>query len=72
MIASPERSDYFPIGYNHNEMGDVYSAIYAMDKEHITLKGEGEIDLNGLSFYHMDKPTNVTSVGPEITSALMV
>jgi hypothetical protein len=67
MIASPHKDDYFPIGYDHNEMGQVYSAIYALDQEHITLKGEGEIALSGTSFYHMDKPSVVTTVGPEIT-----
>ena len=67
LIASPRRNDYFPIGYHHNEMGEVYSAIYALDQQNITVKGEGEIDLNGSSFYHMDIASKVTSVGPEIT-----
>jgi hypothetical protein len=67
LIASGKREDYFPVGYNHNEMGEVFSAIYAMNQDHITLKGEGTIDLNGESFYHMDCPSLVTSVGPEIT-----
>jgi len=69
LIASPRKSDYFMIGYNHNEMGDVFSAIYAMEQENITIKGEGTIDLNGESFYHMDGPSEVTTVGPEITQA---
>ena len=67
LVASPDRSDYFPIGYNHNEMGEVHSAIYALGQENVTLKGEGTIDLNGTSFYHMDQPSEVTTVGPEIT-----
>jgi hypothetical protein len=67
LVASPRREDYFPIGYNHNEMGEVHSAIYALEQENITLKGEGEIDLNGTSFYHMDLPSKVVSVGPPIT-----
>jgi polygalacturonase len=67
LIASCRREDYSPIGYHHNEMKDVYSAIYAFDKENLTLKGEGEIALSGTSFYFMDKPSTVTSVGPEIT-----
>ncbi|MFP4380139.1 MAG: glycoside hydrolase family 28 protein [Candidatus Sumerlaeia bacterium] len=67
LIASGKREDYFPIGYNHNEMGDVHSAIYAMGQENLTIRGEGEIDLNGESFYHMDKPSKVETVGPEIT-----
>jgi hypothetical protein len=67
LIASSQRGDYFPIGYNHNEMREVYSAVYALDQENITLKGSGVIDLSGESFYHMDRPTPVTSAGPEIT-----
>lgn len=30
LTASAKREDYFPIGYNHNEMGDVHSALYAI------------------------------------------
>lgn len=67
LIASPRKEDYFPIGYNHNEMGEVYSVVFAIDQEHITIKGEGTIDLNGSAFYYMDRPSKVTSVGPEIT-----
>ncbi len=67
LVASPRREDYFPVGYDHNEMGDVYSAIYAFGQENITLKGEGEINLNGTAFYHMDIPSKVASVGPPIT-----
>jgi len=67
LIASPQREDYYPVGYNHNEMGEVYAAIYALDQENITLKGEGVIDLNGELFYHTDRPSLVTSVGPQIT-----
>jgi hypothetical protein len=69
LVASPHPQDYFPIGYHHNEMGEVTSALYAMQQEHITLKGEGVIDLNGSSFYHMDRPTPVVSTGPGITQA---
>ena len=71
MTASGRREDYFPIGYNHNEMGEVYSAIFAKGQENITLKGEGVIDLNGASFYHMDRPSKVVSTGPEITQAYL-
>ena len=67
LVASPRKEDYFPIGYNHNEMREVYSAIYALGQENITLKGEGTIDLNGDAFYHLDKPSLVVSVGPAIT-----
>lgn len=67
LVASPNRADYKPIGYEHNEMGEVYSAIFAKDQVNITLKGDGEIHLSGSSFYHMDKPSKVETAGPEIT-----
>lgn len=35
----------------------------------ITVKGEGTLDLSGSSFYHMDRPSEVTTVGPAITEA---
>ncbi len=69
LVASPRRKDYFQIGYDHNEMGQVTSAVYAMDEEQITVCGEGTIDLNGDAFYHLDRPTDVVTVGPEITQA---
>jgi len=67
--ASPERDDYFPIGYDHNEMGQVFSVIYAVDQKNITVKGEGTIDLNGEAWYRMDDPKPMHTVGPEITAA---
>ncbi len=67
LVASPRKEDYFPVGYHHNEMGEVHSAIYAFDQENIILKGEGEINLNGTAFYHMDIPSKVVSAGPPIT-----
>lgn len=69
LIASPRREDYFPIGYDHNEMGAVHSAIYAMDQEDIVIAGDGEIDLNGRAFYHLADPTELPSVGPEVTAS---
>ena len=51
LTASPDRADYFLIGYDHNEMGPVTSAIYAMDAVNVTLRGEGTIDLNGLLLF---------------------
>jgi hypothetical protein len=67
LVASPRREDYFPIGYDHNEMGEVFSAIYALGARNIILKGDGEIDLSGEDFYHLDRPTPVETTGPEIT-----
>ncbi|MCU0522381.1 MAG: glycosyl hydrolase family 28 protein [Anaerolineae bacterium] len=71
MTASARRQDYVPIGYNHNEMGEVHSAIYALNQEDITLRGAGTIDLSGESFYHMDRPTPVATIGPPVTQAYL-
>ncbi len=68
LIASTRREDYAPIGYNHNEMGEVHSAIFALGARNLTLCGEGEIDLGGLAFYRECDPAMVPTVGPEITS----
>lgn len=54
--GSPDLADYVWNGYNHNEMGQVLSLLYAMDHEQIRIWGEGCIDLNGESFYKMDEP----------------
>ncbi len=71
LSASPRRENYFPIGYDHNEMGQVFSALYAFGETGVTLRGEGEIDLNGESFYEMDNPRLPRTVGPPITEAHM-
>lgn len=62
-----KREDYSPIGYDHNEMGDVYSVIYAMGQENITITGQGIIDLNGDAFYHKENPSDLPTVGPAVT-----
>lgn len=54
--GSPDRRDYRPIGYIHNELGDVTSLLYAKHVRDITIGGEGKIDLNGGAFYDFDKP----------------
>ena len=53
--GSPDYADYPSIGYDHNEMRDVKSLIYAMDQEDVHIFGQGVIDLNGLAFYDLDK-----------------
>lgn len=67
--ASSRKEDYAPIGYDHNEMGPVVSALYAVGERQVTVRGGGTLDLNGSAFYHMDRPTEVTTVGPQITDA---
>jgi hypothetical protein len=69
LIASTIREDYHPVGYDHNEMGPVHSALFALDQEHITIRGAGIIDLSGTSFYHMDQATEVATIGPEVSQA---
>lgn len=71
LCASEKKADYHAIGYHHNEMGDVYSIIYAMNAEHISITGFGEIDLNGAAFYHTDNPSTLPSVGPDVTQAYL-
>lgn len=67
LLASGNREDYAPIGYDHNEMGEVFSCIYAFDAENITVKGEGILDLNGETWYRMDEPKPITDSVVEIT-----
>ena len=71
LLASGKKDDYRAIGYNHNEMGDVYSIIYAMDAEHVSISGLGVIDLNGDAFYHADNPSDLPSVGPAVSQAYL-
>ncbi len=54
--GSPNMEDYVYYGYEHNEMGKVLSLLYSMENNDIRISGEGTIDLNGDSFYHMDVP----------------
>lgn len=49
--GSPNLSDYPSFGYNHAEMGDTYSMIYAIDSDNIRIYGEGTIDFDGDNFY---------------------
>ncbi|NRA37571.1 MAG: right-handed parallel beta-helix repeat-containing protein [Planctomycetes bacterium] len=69
LLASGKKEDYAPIGYNHNEMGDVHAVLYALDQEHVKICGEGEIDLNCWAFYEAENPDSIDTVGPEVTQA---
>lgn len=71
LLASGKREDYAPIGYHHNEMGDVHSVLYALDQEDISITGAGIIDLNSDAFYHPENPAELPSVGPEVTQAYL-
>ncbi|MGF1452746.1 MAG: glycoside hydrolase family 28 protein [Opitutales bacterium] len=64
---SGRKEDYPPVGYEHNEMGEVHAAIFAMGARCVTIKGEGEIDLNGTSFYDPSDPDTLDSLGPQVT-----
>jgi polygalacturonase len=55
--GSPDIKDYVWNGYHHNEMGKVLSLIYSLENQNIRIWGEGTIDLNGDSFFHMDRPS---------------
>ncbi len=65
--ASGKREDYFEIGYNHNEMGEVISCFYAFGQQNITLCGEGEIDLNHEAWYNTANRDTLPTVGPPVT-----
>lgn len=64
--GSPRIEDYIFNGYRHNEMGQTLSLLYSMNHDDIRVTGEGTIDLNGDSFYHMDRAT-VPDCGFELT-----
>lgn len=66
--GSPDISDYVWNGYQHNEMGQVLSLLYSMGSDGVRIHGEGTIDLNGDSFYHLDRP-NVPQSDVELTPA---
>jgi hypothetical protein len=54
--GSPDINDYPPQEFIHNEMGAVRALLVWYESEHITIDGEGVIDLNGGSFYDFTKP----------------
>ena len=54
--GSPDLADYTWNGYQHNEMGQVFSLLFSLEHEQIRIWGEGCIDLNGDAFYQMDQP----------------
>lgn len=62
--GSPDMKDYVWNGYQHNEMGKVLSLIYSLENQRIRIWGEGCIDLNGDSFYHLDRPNVPASEVP--------
>ena len=64
LTASGKRSDYQPVGIDHNEMGQVYSALFAKQAADVSLRGPGTLDLNGDAFYHLDKPSSQDPEAP--------
>ncbi len=54
--GSPDLADYPPIGYRHNEMGEVTSLLYSMNTAGIRISGSGTIDFNGSVFYDPARP----------------
>jgi polygalacturonase len=54
--GSPDIADYPPIGYRHNEMGEVTSLLYCLRAANVRISGSGTIDFNGSSFYDPAKP----------------
>lgn len=62
--GSSDIQDYVFNGFEHNEMGKTLSLLYTLHNNDILISGEGTIDLNGDSFYHMDKPNIPDSLVP--------
>jgi polygalacturonase len=62
--GSPNIEDYVFNGYEHNEMGKTLSLLYSLHHGDIRIAGEGTIDLNGDSFYHLDRPSVPDSTVP--------
>lgn len=56
--ATPNIEDYKPIGYYHNEWGEVTSFLYCMNEKNITIKGRGFIDLSGKAFFDFSQVFN--------------
>lgn len=54
--ASSLLAHFPPIGYHHNEMGEVRSFIFARSCENFSICGEGTIDLNGEHWYDPLRP----------------
>ena len=54
--ASSVMEHFPPIGYVHNEMGDVRSFIFSRGCENFSILGEGVIDLNGEHWYDPSRP----------------
>ena len=53
--GSSEISDYYANSFIHNEMKQTISLLYAMNRDNISISGEGTIDLNSDAFFDMSK-----------------
>jgi len=62
--GSPNIADYVFNGYEHNEMGKTLSLLYSLNNDDIRIYGEGTINLNGDSFYHMEEPSIPKTIEP--------
>ena len=51
--GSSEISDYYANSFIHNEMKQTISLLYAMNRDNISISGEGTIDLNSDAFFEM-------------------
>jgi polygalacturonase len=62
--GSPNIEDYVFNGFMHAELGETLSLLYSLHHSDIQISGEGTIDLNGKSFFHMDQPNVPHSAVP--------
>lgn len=54
--GSGSMEDYRSFAHIQNEWGEIFSLLYAVDCEDITIKGDGRIDFNGDAFFDYSTP----------------
>jgi polygalacturonase len=64
--GSTDIEDYPPIGFQHNEMGETRSFLWARSAENINIVGPGTIDFKGQAFMFMDVPDDRGPDGDKI------
>lgn len=52
ILCAASLSNFYKIGYNHNEMKEVTSFLWAIGKKNITLCGEGTIEFGAHEYYN--------------------
>ena len=63
--GSGNLTDYPPVPFHHNELGETRSLLYAIGQSDVRLAGEGTIDLNDQPFMDWDEPVTGPGFPPE-------